>query len=314
MSMPPVTLHDDQSGATAKILVNYGFNCYSFRPAPTGEPIEVLWAAPDFEEGQGKPSHSGIPILFPFAGRLRGSHLTYQGEAYPLGSDDGRGNAIHGFVLNRPWRIVEHAPHRLVGEFQASRDEPGLLHRWPADFRLTVAYELSSGGLSCEIGVSHPGDGPLPFGLGLHPYFRLPWVGEGADDYRLTVPAAEYWELTNMLPSGRRLPAVGARALTAGLRFANTHLDDVFTGLSYADGVCRALLSDANGGRTLEVAFDDSFRDCVVYNPPHREAICIEPYTCVPDAFALAERGIETGLRVLQPGGSFTARFTIRLR
>ena len=102
--------------------------------------------------------------------------------------------------------------------------------------------------------------------------------------------------------------------MTAGLRFANTHLDDVFTGLSYAEGICRATMTDAHGGRTLEVAFDDSFRDCVVYNPPHREAICIEPYTCVPDAFALAERGIETGLRVLQPGGSFTARFEIRLR
>ncbi|HUY31288.1 MAG TPA: aldose 1-epimerase [Pirellulales bacterium] len=314
MSIPPVTLHDDQSGATAKILVQHGFNCYSFRPAPAGEPIEVLWAAADFEAGQGKPSHSGIPILFPFAGRLRGSHLTYQGETYPLGSDDGRGNAIHGFVLNRPWRIVEHGSSRLVGEFQASREEPGLLRRWPADFRLTVAYELSSNALCCEINVFHPGEGSLPFGLGLHPYFRLPWVGGAADDYRLTVPAAEYWELTEMLPSGRRLPAIGARDLTAGMPVGGTHLDDVFTGLSHADGVCRASLADPHGGRALEVTFDDSFRDCVIYNPPHREAICIEPYTCVPDAFSLAERGVETGLRVLQPGESFTTRVEIRLR
>ena len=312
--MLPVTLHDDPSGASAKILVNYGFNCYSFRPAPAGEPIEVLWAAPDFETGQGKPSQSGIPILFPFAGRLRGSHLTYHGETYPLGSDDGRGNAIHGFVLDRPWRIVEHAPQRLVGEFQASRDEPGLLRRWPADFRLTVAYELAANALSCGITVFHSGDGPLPFGLGLHPYFRLPWVGGSADDCRLTVPAAEYWELTDMLPSGRRLPATGARGLATGLAFRDAHLDDVFTGLSYTLGVCRATLADPRVGRSLEVTFDDSFRNCVVYNPPHREAICIEPYACVPDAFALAERGIETGLRVLQPGGSFTARFEIRLR
>ncbi|MHB8736928.1 MAG: aldose epimerase family protein, partial [Terriglobales bacterium] len=252
MSMPPVILRDDRSGATAKILVNYGFNCYSFRPAPTGEPVETLWAAPDFEAGQGKPSHSGIPILFPFAGRLRGSHLTYQGETFPLGSDDGHGNAIHGFVLNRPWRIVEHAPARLAGEFQASLDEPGLLRRWPADFRLTVAYELSSGALSCEIGVFHPGDGPLPFGLGLHPYFRLPWGGGGAADYRLSVPSTVYWELTDMLPTGRRLPAVGPRALAAGLPFGETQLDDVLTGLSYADGVCRASLADAHRGRTLE--------------------------------------------------------------
>ncbi|HEV3025125.1 MAG TPA: aldose 1-epimerase [Pirellulales bacterium] len=312
--MVPVTLHDEQSGASAKVLVNRGFNCYSFRPAPAGEPIEVLWAADDFEAGGGKPSHSGIPILFPFPGRLRGSHLTYLGETYPLGSDDGHGNAIHGFVLDRPWRIVEHAPQRLMGEFQASRDEPGLLRRWPADFRLMVAYELADNALSCEIRVFHPANGPLPFGIGLHPYFRLPWVGGDAGEYRLTVPAAEYWDLDGMLPTGRRLPAVDARHVAAGMAFRDTQLDDVFTGLSYRDGFCRATLADPNGARTLEVSFDEIFRNCVVYNPPHREAICIEPYSCVPDAFTQADRGVETGLRVLQGGGSCIAHFEIRLR
>jgi aldose 1-epimerase len=317
--MVPVTLHDEQSGASAKVLVNRGFNCYSFRPAPAGEPIEVLWAADDFESGGGKPSRSGIPILFPFPGRLRGSHLTYHGESYALGSDDGLGNAIHGFVLDRPWRIVEHSPLRLVGEFQASRDEPGLLRRWPADFRLTVAYELAANALKCEIevfhpGSSHPSSGPLPFGLGLHPYFRLPWVGGDAGDYRLTVPAADYWELAGMLPTGHRLPATRARNVSAGLAFRDAKLDDVFTGLTYGDGVCRATLADPAGARTLEVSFDEFFGNCVVYNPPHREAICIEPYSCVPDAFTLADQGVETGLRVLQGGGSCSTRFEIRLR
>jgi len=45
----------------------------------------------------------------------------------------------------------------------------------------------------------------------------------------------------------------------------------------------------------------------VVYTPPHREAICIEPYTCVPGAFNLNERGIAAGLRMVAPGDSFRA-------
>jgi aldose 1-epimerase len=60
-------------------------------------------------------------------------------------------------------------------------------------------------------------------------------------------------------------------------------------------------------------AFDDFFRACVVFNPPHRQAICIEPYSCIPNAYALAERGIDAGLRVLAPGESVATRFTLGL-
>lgn len=311
----PIVLTDAASGATAKILSGFGFNCYSFQPTLGGEPIETLWSAPDFTTGQSKPSHSGIPLLFPFPGRLRGSHLNYRGQTYALGSDDGLGNAIHGFVLNRPWRVIEHLPQRATAEFHASVDEPGLLRRWPADFRLTVSYEVAGASLVCDLKVHNSGDTALPFALGAHPYFRLP-LGRGgnAGDCRVTVPAKEYWELVDMLPSGRRLPAEGGRDLTAGKAFAETKLDDVLTSLASEGGQVRTAINDPHTGRILEVVFDDSFTECVVYNPPHREAICIEPYTSVPDAFGLEAEGTKTGLRLLQPGESFSARFEIRLK
>jgi aldose 1-epimerase len=59
------------------------------------------------------------------------------------------------------------------------------------------------------------------------------------------------------------------------------------------------------------MTFGPEFPACVVYNPPHREAICIEPYTAVPDAFALESRGIAAGLRVLKPGESFKGQIDI---
>jgi aldose 1-epimerase len=89
--------------------------------------------------------------------------------------------------------------------------------------------------------------------------------------------------------------------------------DDVFTVLQFSDGVCTCRVIDPNSGRQLEVAFDNAFSQCVVYNPPHREAVCIEPYTCVPNSPELHEAGIDTGLRVLQPGVSFKARMAIRV-
>ncbi|MGH7134245.1 MAG: aldose 1-epimerase [Pirellulales bacterium] len=314
MQLEPVTLTDSATGATAQILSGFGFNCYRFRPVIGGEAVEVLWSEPEFASGEAKPSHSGIPILFPFPGRLRGSFLPYEGRTYPLGSDDGRGNAIHGFVLNRPWRIVEMLPQRATGEFHASIDEPGLVKRWPADFRLRVTYELKGNSLSCQIEVENPGATRLPLGLGLHPYFRLPLGAAGnADDCRVTVPAAEYWELRNMLPTGRRLPAAERGNLAGTMRFADMRLDDVFTALTAADGAVRTTIEDPSSGRTLELTFDAAFRECVVYNPPHREAVCIEPYTCVPDAYELQATGIDAGLRHLAPGETFRTWFEIRV-
>jgi aldose 1-epimerase len=310
-----ITLRDATTGATAKIAPSRGFNCFSYQPVLGGQPIEVLWTAADFTSGQGKPSHSGIPILFPFPGRLRGTSFSFQGKAFALVGGDGIGNAIHGFVIDRPWRIADQTPVRAVAEFQASVDEPKLLAHWPADFRIAVAYELVGHALTSDVRIENTGDGPLPFGFGTHPYFRVPLGANGtADRCLVTVPAEQYWELEQMLPTGRTLPATGERGLAIGMRFADTKLDDVFTDLKFTAGRAQTTIEDPENRRALEMTFDEQFRECVVYNPPHRQAICIEPYTCVPDAYALAELGVDTGLRVLPPGESFSTRIDIRLR
>ncbi len=97
------------------------------------------------------------------------------------------------------------------------------------------------------------------------------------------------------------------------MAFGATRLDDVFTDLTARDGrvICRLL--DPVNERRLSLVFDEAFRHCVVFNPPHRESICFEPYTCVPDGISLAQQGHDTGLRVLQPGESFQARVDLRL-
>src|ERR1700677_4023705 len=138
-----VTLRDAKTGSSAKVLVGFGFNCYSFSARVADEPIEVLWATPSFDAGTQRPSGSGIPVLFPFPGRLRGRQLHYHGHSYEIGDqEDQHGNAIHGYVLNRPWKVVDVQPQRVVGEFHAGSQAPELLKKWPADFRLTMSYEL----------------------------------------------------------------------------------------------------------------------------------------------------------------------------
>lgn len=314
MSLEIVELRDATTGASARILPGVGFNCFSFRPGAAGESFEALWSDPQFTTGKTRPSHSGIPLLFPFPGRLRGASFEFEGRTFPLTAGDPLGNAIHGFVIGRPWRVIDQEPTRAVGEFQASVDDPSLLAAWPADFRIRVSYELIGHALASQIDIDNPGAGPLPFGFGTHPYFRVPLGASGdAGACVITVPAAEIWPLADMLPTGERAPVAGAYRLCDGRPFSAAKFDDVFTGLSYTGGRAVASIDDAGNRRRLELSFDDRFRECVVYVPPHRDAICLEPYTCVPDAYALAQRGVETGLRTLAPGESFSTRIDIRV-
>jgi len=314
MDLQKIGLADPATGSRAKILAGFGFNCYSFEAVHDSERIETLWAAPDFEAGTARPSGSGIPILFPFAGRIRGTRFEFDGREYTLTPGDNVGNAIHGFVMSRPWKVIEQTAHRAVGQFQASGADPELLNRWPSDFRLTVSYELAGNTLKSELLVENPGPSPLPFGLGTHPYFRVPLGASGnRDACRVQVPVSKAWELVNLLPTGKQFEATGKRALRSGMDFSETQLDDVFTGLDFDNHTATSSISDPGSGRRLVMTFDDTFRECVVYNPPHRQAICIEPYTCLPNPFELEKQGIDTGLRVLPPGKSLRAQIEIRL-
>jgi aldose 1-epimerase len=306
-----IELLDDETGATARILVGLGLNCFSFRPVVAGQAVEVLWSEPDFALGRARAAGSGIPLMFPFPGRLRGKSLAYAGKVYRLKSGEVAGNAIHGYVLDRPWRVVLQERSKLIAEFQGSVDDPERFEFWPADYRLTATYAVRGNTLALEMVIENPtARDTLPFGFGTHPYFRVP-LGGATEHCTVRVPAREYWELMDMLPSGRKLPCDAARDLSGGKPLEEMRLDDVLTGLGSEHGRVAAQIVDSASARKMTLAFDDSFGQCVVYNPPHREAICIEPVTTVPNAYELRQAGIATGLRELAPGESFRANVEI---
>jgi aldose 1-epimerase len=312
MSVERVSISDKHSGATADILVGYGFNCYRFTPLVDGQPVEVIWSEAGFEAGDKPSTRSGIPILCPYPGRIQGARMVWKNNEYRLPESDGLGNAIHGFAHNLPWRIMERSPRRVVGQFRAAADLPNNKELWPADFQVTATYELEGAVLSGMFVVENLGDKALPCGLGVHPYFRLPLGPAGsADDCIVKVPVRERWELVDMIPTGKKEPLPDAEQFENGLRFGDTNFDDVFAGHTFEDKRCVSRIHDPANGRTLQVTFTEVFRECVIYNPPHREAICIEPYTCVPDMIRLQAQEVDAGLRILPAGEAFRGEIRI---
>jgi aldose 1-epimerase len=249
--------------------------------------------------------------MFPFPGRIPGTTFRWEGKNYELEGVDALGNAIHGFAMRRAWRVVEQDESRIMGEFHAWRDDPALKERWPADSLLRATYALRGNALEATYRIENPGRTPLPFGFGIHPYFRVPLGGKSADDCIVWLPVTERWVLKDMLPTGKRRVLPETETFDNGSRFGELKLDDVFTGLTDNAGITEASIQDP-GGLAVAIRWPvEHFRECVVYTPPHREAICIEPLTCAPSAAALATKGFEAGWRVLSPGGSFEARVTI---
>jgi aldose 1-epimerase len=309
-----VTITDSLSGTSAQLLPHLGFNCFRFQAQLNDQPFDVLWAEPGFEDGTKRPSGSGIPLLFPFPGRIAGTTLLWDAKEYDLEPGDGQGNAIHGFVHERPWRVIEQEPARVVGQFQASQDDPRLLQHWPSDFRITATYEVSEGRLTARFVVENPDDHTLPCGFGIHPYFRLPVGGQNRDDCLVRLPVSSNWELTDMNATGKKIAIQDTSLYHRGQRFGTLSLDNVFSDLVFAQGHCEASIEDPESGKRVTIAFDRSFRECVVYTPPHREAICIEPYSCVPDPFRLERNGINAGLWSLTPGELLQAQVEIRLQ
>src|SRR5207247_1872384 len=122
-----------------------GFNAYRWRD---GAGNELLFRDPAFFD-EVRPTRSGWPILFPFPNRIRDGQFSWQGRKYELPkSDSTRKNAIHGFAVRQPWRVVDHGADAgqawLTAEFVASRDAAETLDLWPGDYRLQVIYRLSA--------------------------------------------------------------------------------------------------------------------------------------------------------------------------
>lgn len=63
-------------------------------------------------------------------------------------------------------------------------------------------------------------------------------------------------------------------------------------------------MDEACGYQLIQQA-GPAFRELVVYTPPNRNAVCLEPYTCATDAVNLQPRGIDAGWRVLEPRAEF---------
>jgi aldose 1-epimerase len=307
-----ITLTGDH-GSQAQILPELGLNCFSLTLVNQLGSHEVIWAPDGFAAADLRPSSGGIPLLFPFPGRIRKGSYQWNGRAYQLPANDRLGNAIHGFVYDRPWEVVDQTTNSLRARFQAGKQDAALLELWPADFCIMAEFQFSAADcFEMNFEISNPGTAPLPYGFGLHPYFAIPFDQTAPAEHIVKLPVSEQWNLENLVPDGNRSLSPQAVAYQAGQRLADLQLDNVFTIDRSANqtGVdAGEILSESQSVRYEFSGFDY----CVAFTPPSRAAVCIEPYTSTPNFFELSEKSIECGLKILEPGAVKSYQTRVRL-
>ena len=287
--------------------------CLSAEPESLA--VEVLHAPPPDQLARAGWG-AGAPILFPFPGRVQGGSYVYRGVRYRI---PGGRHPLHGFVGLAPWTVVD-AEATAAGAWVRTRIDHVDLgvppEAFPGRYVLEVTHRLDAEGYGHDIVLLNAGDAPFPFGYGWHPYFRAPLVPGGRrEDCEVRVPGRARWELTTeLLPTGRRLAVEGAYDLREGRPLGGRSLDDPFTLLETdARGWSAAALSDPAGRLRLTVRADAAFAHWVIYGPRALGAVCLEPYTCAPDAFNLEARGVSAGLRELAAGERWQGALRVQL-
>jgi aldose 1-epimerase len=311
-------LQDREAGSLARVLPEVGANCVQISvPGPEGQAVDLLRAPESAEQLRAAPSRYGLPLLFPFPNRIANGRYRFQGATYQLPLNN-RGQAIHGLVLAARFRVeaaeatAQGAHLRCVVAHADLANTEG----YPFPFRFVADYYLQGSVLTLSVSASNEGDQAMPFGFGIHPYFRAPLSSRGSRDRcRVAVPVADRWELdASLIPTGKIVPLTFSDPGQTLAPIGDRTFDDVYSAVTLVDGVSTCRLVDPDLPLEVDLEADAGFREIVVYAPPGQDIVCFEPYTCATDAFNLDERGIDAGRQTLDPGEHWSAMIRVIAR
>jgi aldose 1-epimerase len=298
-----VVLRDEHRAETT-IDTAVGNTVTSFRVL--GQSRLELLASGTWSAERGERGHAGgIPILFPFPNRVEHGRFRFDDKDYTL-EVDGEGNHNHGFVRGRPWSILAFGASNDEGAWMTASIQldafPDVYRQYPFRCTLTVRTLLRDGALIQEAQARNDDTVPLPMGYGIHPWFLTDPAGT-RQRTQVRVGARDLWILREHIPTGEVTRASGRLALEDWRALGDDTYDDALTNVvrrsdSYSESAVRY------PGSRIEIRVEASpeFREWVIYAPRDRDVVCLEPYTCAPNAVNMTRNAVDGGLISLGPG------------
>lgn len=205
----------------------------------------------------------GIPVLFPICGGLPGDLLPLPQGSFPM--------VQHGFARDLPWQLAPLADGG--GVVLTLADSDGTRRHYPFAFSLSLAVRLEPSALALALTLQNRSAEPMPFSLGLHPYFQV----SSLEAVRLVGLPGHCLDQRHGLPADT----------TAQLEQLPQGVDLL------ADPAGPVRLQDPGLGSELILETSDPLDLVVVWSDPPRPMVCLEPWTAPRGALVSGDRRLE---------------------
>jgi galactose mutarotase-like enzyme len=242
-----------------------------------GAPKEQLWHRSAGPIQAGAWPDGGIPILFPFAGRV-----WCDGEVgkYRHGNQI-YGMPIHGFLYGLTGQILEQETSQVSAEFT---DNEATRASYPWKFRLTAYYEINEASLSIRIHIvnlgflGNGGSEEMPVALGFHPYFALTEpLGEVSPELLLELTGRRSFRVNSAGGQGE-VSSVGPID-----RLEINRKDNQNSIIELEPAGPIYLAGKEQGTRTV-LRTEGSLNYLVLWGESTSKFFCVEPWMAPPDA------------------------------
>lgn len=247
-----------------------------------------------------KPFDLANNLLVPWSGRISGGGFEFGGRFHSLVPNlAGEPLPIHGSGFASPWTVVKAVGAQAILTLWSNG--PG-----PYRFEARVIYTLDAGALTMSLAVTSHAVDPLPYGLGLHPWFpRTPGTALRARATTVTLEDSRH------LPAGP-VPVASRKDWD----FSEPHpLPGTWINNDFSpwDGRAEIIWRDRNLRILVDTDRDPRLTTFILYSPDSEaDFFCFEPVTHPVDAHNRPGGPEANGLSVLAPGETLavSCRFT----
>lgn len=251
---------------------------------------------PAMTSGKFEPNRLACYPLLPWSNRITDGGFVADGRRFELAnnrSDDPY--PIHGSGWERNWVVRERT---VVSATLVLEEVSAAAYSYQAMLR----YTLDGNTLGIDLEVVNLARWPMPFGLGLHPFFFL------HGGIRLQAAASQVWLNDGCSPiPDRRVDVPSAWNFHDGRDLPDEELNHCFTGWSG-----RATIQ----WPAIDLAMDiDSDTDTyILYTPRGADFFCFEPVDHVIDALHRPGGAVANGMTRLESGQRLRRRFAFHVR
>ena len=229
------------------------------------------------------------------------------GKFHPIAPNaTGMPYPIHGDAWQQPWQVTLQDAASLDMTLVSNRFNGN-----PHHYRAVQSFKLVDDGMEQSLTITHLGDAPLPYGLGLHP-----WLPRNERTTLRAKVGGVWLSDADCLPEKHTTDFPPSWDLNAGISATGSLIDNCFTGwdssarVTWPDQGLQLTLSQSTVSAEVST-HSASPNYLLVFRKTTGDHFCLEPVSHPIDAFHLPG---QLGLQLLEKGESLTLSVSWRFK